>query len=55
MGRLDATHQAEAEVRQAFQRDDSRAEALLPAAHVDGAAGPGLMLDHVRYLRRAGR
>jgi soluble lytic murein transglycosylase len=55
IGRLDAALQAEAEVRLAFQRDDPRAEAMLTAAHVNEGTDPGLMLDHVRYLRRAGR
>ena len=55
IGRLDAARRAEAEVRLAFQRDDPRAEALLAAAHVNEGADPGLMLDHARYLRRAGR
>jgi len=53
--RLDRAKRPAAEVRLAFQRDDSRAEALLAAAHVVERDDPGLMLDHARYLRRADR
>jgi soluble lytic murein transglycosylase len=55
INRLDAAQRPAADVRLAFQRDDPRAEALFAAAHVDEIADPGLMLDHARYLRRAGR
>ncbi len=55
IARLDPSHRAAAEARLAFQRDDARAEALLAAAHAAEANDPGLLLDHARYLRRAGR
>jgi soluble lytic murein transglycosylase len=55
IGRLDPAHRAAAEARLALQRDDSRAEALLAAAHADQQKDPGLLLDHARYLRRADR
>lgn len=55
IARLDPAHRAAAEARLAFQRADSRADALLAAAHVAERDDPGLMLDHARYLRQAGR
>jgi soluble lytic murein transglycosylase len=53
--RLDPADRPLAEAQLAFQRDDPAAEALLAAAHVKESEHPGLMLDHARYLRRAGR
>ena len=55
IARLDPAHRPQAEARLAFQRDAPNAEALLAAAHVHEHDDPGLMLDHARYLRRAGR
>jgi len=55
IARLDPAHRPEAEVRLAFQHDAPNAEAMLAAAHVHESDDPGLMLDHARYLRRAGR
>ncbi|HVC63530.1 MAG TPA: lytic transglycosylase domain-containing protein [Acetobacteraceae bacterium] len=55
VARLDPAHRPEAEARLAFQRDDPHAEALLAAAHLRQSNHPGLMFDHARCLRRAGR
>jgi soluble lytic murein transglycosylase len=55
IARLDPTHRPEAEARLAFQHDAPNADSLLSAAHVHERDDPGLMLDHARYLRRAGR
>jgi len=55
IARLDPAHRPAAEARLAFQRDAPNAEAMLSAAHAHERDDPGLMLDHARYLRRAGR
>jgi soluble lytic murein transglycosylase len=53
--RLDPARRKAAEARLAFQRDDPHAEALLAALPAADRSDPGLMLDHVRFLRRADR
>jgi soluble lytic murein transglycosylase len=55
IARLDPAHRPQAAARLAFQRDAPNAETMLAAAHVHEHDDPGLMLDHARYLRRAGR
>ena len=55
IARLDPAHRPQAAARLAFQHNAPNAEALLAAAHVHERDDPGLMLDHARYLRRAGR
>ena len=50
--RLAAPYRAAAEARLALRRDDPRAESLVAALPADAQDDPGMMLDHVRSLRR---
>jgi len=53
--RLDRSFQALAEARQALQRDAPGAAALVEALPASVRADPALVLDHIRWLRRADR
>ncbi len=53
--RLDPPHRAAAEARIALRQNAPNAEVLLAAVPAALRAGPGLMLDHARWLLRADR
>ncbi|MEJ0015973.1 MAG: lytic transglycosylase domain-containing protein [Acetobacteraceae bacterium] len=53
--RLDPAHRAAAEVRLALQRDAPNADTLLAALPATMRREPGVLLDRVRWLRRANR
>lgn len=56
VARLDPSHKAAAEARLALKRNDPAAESLYGALPLTAKQGdPGLMLDRVRFLRRADR
>ncbi|MDG6094699.1 lytic transglycosylase domain-containing protein [Acetobacter sp. AN02] len=52
---LSTENQKLAQARLAFHRGDAAAEALQAALSSDQRSDPGLVLDHLRWLRKAGR
>ena len=53
--RLDPAHRGMAEARLALQHDASNAETLLAGLPAAARSDPGMVLDHARWLRHAGR
>jgi soluble lytic murein transglycosylase len=53
--RLDPARRRVGEARLAFRRDDPSATAIAAALPAPAQADPGLVLEHARFLRRAGR
>jgi soluble lytic murein transglycosylase len=55
LARLEPTARATGEARLAFRRDAPNAEALLAGLSAVQRRDPGLVFEHLRYLRRANR